>query len=264
MTNHHCVEECLEQLSSTTSNLIVNGFYAKTLTDEKRCPDFEVKRLIEIKDVTKQVVAQLQGKQGEEFKKAKNKIFAELEGECTKGSSENFQCSVVTLFKGSHFHLYKYERYHDLRLVFVPEFKISFFGGDPDNFMFPRYDLDMALLRAYKDGKPLENPHYFSWSQSPVKEGDLTFVTGHPGRINRLSTVAELEFFKNTRTIDSLIYLSEIRGILKQARNQSEKLKIAIPLCSQAMKKYRNFVIKSMERTFTLMPQELFASPTVV
>ena len=227
MTNHHCVEECVEQLSSTSSNLIADGFYAKTLSDEKRCPDFEVQRLIEIKDVTAQVSAKLQGKQGEEFQKAKKQIISELESACTQGSSENFQCLVVTLYKGAQFHLYKYERYHDMRLVFVPEFKISFFGGDPDNFMFPRYDLDMALLRAYKEGKPVQNSHYFSWSKNPVKEGDLTFVTGNPGRTNRLSTVAELEFLRSTRTPDSLIYQSELRGVLTQARTSNEKIKIA-------------------------------------
>jgi hypothetical protein len=122
----------------------------------------------------------------------------------------------VTLYHGGRFDLYKYQRFQDVRLVFAPEFAVAFFGGDPDNFMFPRYDFDISFLRVYDGGKPLKNDHYFKWAPVGAREGDLTFVTGHPGRTSRLLTVSELQFQRDTSLIQALLYNSELRGILTE------------------------------------------------
>ncbi len=222
MTNHHCAHECIEQLSASNQNYIRDGFIARSLAEEKKCPELEVSRLIEIKDVTSGVLAATKGKAGEEFQKARKAKMAQLESDCSQGR-EDVRCDVITLFQGGRYHVYKYERYQDIRLVFAPEFKIAFFGGDPDNFMFPRYDLDMALLRVYKNNEPLKNEHYFSWSKQAAKDQDLTFVTGHPGRTNRLSTLADLAFLREVRIPDTLMYNSEIRGILTEYQNRGEE-----------------------------------------
>jgi len=222
MTNHHCAHECIEQLSSLKANYITDGFYAQTLENEKKCPEMEVSRLVEIQDISKKVLSALKGKTGGEFQKAKKAIFSQIEGECSHGNAEEIRCNVVTLYKGGSYHLYRYERFEDVRLVFAPEFKIAFFGSDPDNFMFPRYDLDLSILRVYKKNQPLENKNYFPWSKDKIKEGDLTFVTGNPGRTNRLSTVSELEFLRGTRIPDSLMYNSEQRGHITEFQYRNE------------------------------------------
>jgi len=222
MTNHHCAHECIEQLSTSTKNFIKDGFYASKLEEEKKCPEIEISRLVEIQDISTKVLTALKGKVGKDFQSAKKAIFAQLEGDCSQGNAEETRCNVVTLYKGGSYHLYKYERFQDVRLVFAPEFKIAFFGGDPDNFMFPRYDLDLSLLRVYKNNKPLENKNYFPWSKEKIKEGDLTFVSGNPGRTNRLSTVSELEFLRSVRIPDSLMYNSEQRGFITEYQKRNE------------------------------------------
>lgn len=222
MTNHHCAHECVEQLSTSSHNFIREGFLARSVAEEKKCPELEISRLIEIQDVTEGVLSSTKGKVGADFQKARKAKMAELESACSQGHSD-LRCDVITLFQGGRYHLYKYERYQDVRLVFVPEFNIAFFGGDPDNFMFPRYDLDMAIVRVYKNNEPLKNEHYFSWSKQALKENDLTFVTGHPGRTNRLSTVADLAFQREVRLPDTLMYNSEVRGFLSEYQDRGEE-----------------------------------------
>lgn len=222
MTNHHCAHECIEQISNPKKNFIKDGFYAPSLAEERACPEIEIDRLLEIKDVTPVLNAATKGKSGEAFNKALKAQMAELESTCSQGLSE-VRCDVVTLFQGGQYHLYKYERYQDVRLVFAPEFKIAFFGGDADNFMFPRYDLDVAFLRVYKNKEPLTNKHYFAWSKKPLAEGDLTFVTGHPGRTNRLATAANLAFRREVRLPDGLMYASEMRGLITEFQRRNEE-----------------------------------------
>lgn len=213
LTNHHCAHSCIEQLSEKGRDYVKSGFYAKKQEEEVRCPEIEVNRLVEIGDVTKEVLGAVRGKEGKAYNEAYKAVTAKLESACAKGD-ENTRCDVVNLYHGGEFNLYRYQRYQDVRLVFAPEMAAAFFGGDPDNFMFPRYDLDMSLLRVYENGRPLENKHYFAWSRQAAKDGDLSFVTGHPGRTSRLYTVAQLAFDRDVSLVSQLTYGSELRGML--------------------------------------------------
>ncbi len=219
MTNHHCAHTCIEQLSTAGKDFVASGFYAKTEEKEVKCPESEVNQLIEITDITSKITAATQGLEGQKFNDAQKSEMSKIEKECS-GDSDRFRCDVVTLYHGGQYHLYKYRRYQDVRLVFAPELAIAFFGGDPDNFMFPRYDYDVSLLRVYKDGKPLQNKDYFKWSTENAKEGDLSFVTGHPGRTSRLNTISQLEFQRDVSMLKRLFQMSELRGILTEFQNR--------------------------------------------
>jgi hypothetical protein len=192
MTNHHCVVECVEQLSTAQQNLEENGFFAKTPADEKKCPDFELDQLVEIRDVTKDVLEAMSGKTGDAANKALNAKRAELEQSC--GSDASVRCDLVSLYHGGIYDLYRYKRYDDVRLVFAPEFSVAQFGGDPDNFNFPRYDFDIGLVRAYEGDKPVSSRDYLRWSANGTKDGDLVFVSGNPGGTLRQLTNAQLAF----------------------------------------------------------------------
>ncbi len=219
MTNHHCAHSCIEQLSKAGRDYIASGFTAAQLTDEVRCPEIEINRLVEITDVTQRVTSATRGLDGQAFNDAQKAVLSTIEKECAAGS-DTTRCDVVTLYHGGQYHLYRYQRYQDVRLVFAPELSMAFFGGDPDNFNFPRYDLDISLLRVYENGKPLVNHDYFKWSKAGAKEGDLTFVTGHPGSTSRLLTLSELEFLRDTQLVKSLLYASELRGTLLEFQNR--------------------------------------------
>ncbi len=196
MTNHHCVVECVEQLSTAQQNLEENGFSAKTPADEKKCPDFELDQLVEIRDVTKDVLEAMSGKTGDAANKALNAKRAELEQSC--GSDASVRCDLVSLYHGGIYDLYRYKRYNDVRLVFAPEFSVAQFGGDPDNFNFPRYDFDIGLVRAYEGDKPVASRDYLRWSANGTKDGDLVFVSGNPGGTFRQLTNAQLAFERDT------------------------------------------------------------------
>ncbi len=212
MTNHHCAHECIEQLSTAQKDFVKSGFYAKTLADEVKCPTIEVNQLVGITDVTERVRAATKGKEGAEFFGALRAAQATIEKECATGP--DVRCDVVELYQGGVYDLYKYRRFQDVRLVFAPEFAIAFFGGDPDNFMFPRYDLDVSFIRVYENGKPAKMKDWFRWSAHGADAGELTFVSGHPGGTDRGLTVAELEFQRNVALPDRLNRLAELRGLL--------------------------------------------------
>lgn len=214
MTNHHCAHACIEQLSQKGQDLIANGFYAPTEQAEKRCPELEVNQLVTITDVTETMRAALAGKSGPAFSEAKKAAQAKLEKACA--TSDRLRCDVVELYHGGRYNLYQYRRYQDVRLVFAPEMATAFFGGDPDNFNFPRYDLDVSFVRIYDNGKPAETAHYFPFSASGAKENELTFVSGHPGRTSRELTVAELLFERGERLPRRLLGLAELRGVLTE------------------------------------------------
>jgi hypothetical protein len=152
MTNHHCVVECVEQLSTAKENLVESGFIAKTDAEERKCPAFELDQLVEIRDVTADVHGATAGKTGDAANKALHAKEAELQQSC--GSDPGVRCDIVSLYHGGIYDLYRYKRYTDVRLVFAPEYAVAQFGGDPDNFNFPRFDFDIGLLRAYEGGKP--------------------------------------------------------------------------------------------------------------
>lgn len=224
MTNHHCAHDCIEQLSRSGKDFVADGFYAKTHADEVKCPEMEINQLTAINDVSSDISKNTQGLDGAKFNDALKAATARLEKECSKGS-EDVRCEVVSLFHGGKYHLYRYKRFQDVRLVFAPEFAIAFFGGDPDNFNFPRYDLDLSFVRVYDKGQPLKADHHFQWSKTAAKEGDLTFVTGHPGRTSRLLTIAQLETQRDLQLIRNITGLSELRGFLTEFQNRGAEQK---------------------------------------
>jgi hypothetical protein len=213
MTNHHCAHSCIEQLSTKEKDFVKSGFYARTQEDEVKCPEIELNQLVQITDVSDKVNAATRGKSGEAYSAAQKAAMSGIEKECAAGD-DKVRCDVVTLYHGGVHSLYRYKRFQDVRLVFAPEFAIAFFGGDPDNFTFPRYDLDVSFIRAYENGKPFHPDHFFKFSDVGAKEGDLTFVSGHPGGTDRDLTVDELLYQRDVALPERLFQLAEFRGAL--------------------------------------------------
>jgi hypothetical protein len=196
MTNHHVGADALQKLSTKEHDLLAEGFHARSREDEKPCVDLELNVLMEIVDVTDQVNAAVKpGTSAADAFAARRAAMSTIEKESLEKTG--LRSDVVTLYQGGRYHLYRFKKYTDVRLVFAPEQDIAFFGGDPDNFEYPRYDLDICFFRAYEDGKPAQIEHFLKWSKAGAKEGELTFVSGHPGRTNRLNTVAHLEFLRD-------------------------------------------------------------------
>ena len=196
MTNHHVGADTLQKISTKDKDFYKDGFLAKTHADEVKSPDLELNVLLTIEDVTDRVQAAVkEGMSDAEATVARRKATAAIESESKKKSG--LRSDVVTLYQGGQYHLYTYKTYTDVRLVMAPEFDIAFFGGDPDNFEYPRYDLDVCFFRAYENDKPVKVEHYLKWSGAGSKEGDLVFVAGHPGKTNRLNTVAHLHYLRD-------------------------------------------------------------------
>ena len=196
MSNHHVGADALQKLGDKDHDYLRNGFQARTLEEEKRCTDLELNVLMSIEDVTARVNAAVKpGLSDEAAFRARRAIMAEIEKESQ--DKTGLRSDVVTLYQGGRYHLYRFKRYTDVRLVFAPEQQIAFFGGDPDNFEYPRYDLDICFFRAYENGQPANLQHYLKWSERGTAENDLVFVSGHPGRTGRLLTVAELEYLRD-------------------------------------------------------------------
>jgi len=223
MTNHHCARGCIEQLSTADKDYIANGFYAKTTADELKCPAMEVNQLTSITDVTERLNTATQGLTGKQYNDTLKAEMSKIEKDCA--TSDQVRCDVVTLYQGGKYNLYKYRRFQDVRLVFAPEHAIAFFGGDPDNFEFPRYDLDVTFVRIYQDGKPAPVEHYFKWSRDGVKEGELTFVSGHPGRTSRGLTVAELEYQRDVLLPKMQVLQAELRGMVTEFQKRGPEQK---------------------------------------
>jgi hypothetical protein len=197
ITNHHVGLDSLQKMSDAAHNYPKDGFYAPTQADEKKCLDVELDVLLSTEDVTARVNAAVPAAAlGEEAAAARRKVFAAIEKESFDATG--LRSEVVTLYLGGAYHLYRYKRYTDVRLVFAPEQQAAFYGGDPDNFEYPRYDLDICLFRVYENGQPLHPAHYLKWSVSGPRDGDLVFVSGNPGRTERLFTVAELAYLRDT------------------------------------------------------------------
>ena len=196
VTNHHVGGQCIHQLSTGGRDYMKSGFYAHSLADEAKCPDLELNQLITIEDVTAQVNAAVKPEMSvADAGQARRGAMSEIEKSCA--NSTGLRCDVVTLYAGGVYNLYEYKKYTDVRLVFAPEFDAAFFGGDPDNFSYPRYDLDVAFFRVYENGKPARMDNHLHWSRAGVKEGDLIFVSGHPGSTDRLKAVSQLEFLRD-------------------------------------------------------------------
>jgi hypothetical protein len=211
MTNHHCMRPCLEQLSTGGRDLLSNAFLAKTPKDELRCPKDEANQLLAIEDVSARVLKAIAGVEGAELQKKLNAEKAAIESACA-GDDPKKRCDVVTLFDGAVFHLYTYKRMQDVRLVFAPEFKMAAFGGDPDNFNFPRFGLDMAFVRIWDGDKPMASPDALQLTKDALKTGDVVYVVGHPGGTERQRTAAQLELQRDVALPWTLLRLAELRG----------------------------------------------------
>src|SRR5438132_13775873 len=196
LTNHHIASDTLQKISSAEKDYVKDGFYAPTRDKEVKAPDLELNVLMSIEDVTARVNSGVRSNMNaSQANAARNAAMNTISEECTK--STGLRCDVITLYQGGQYNLYRYKKYTDVRLVFAPEFEIAFLGGDPDNFEYPRYDLDMALFRVYENDKPVHTDRYLKWSTAGTKDGELVFVSGNPGRTERMDIVAHLEYLRD-------------------------------------------------------------------
>ena len=191
ITNHHVGLDTLQKISSEKNNYVRDGFYAKSQKDEVKATDLELNVLMSIEDVTDRVKAAVKPEMSpDDANKARGNAIAGIEKESR--DKTGLRSDVITLYQGGQYHLYRYKRYDDVRLVFAPEEQIAFYGGDPDNFEYPRYDLDICIFRAYENGQPAKIEHYLKWNTKGPADGELTFVSGNPGRTDRQLAVSEL------------------------------------------------------------------------
>ncbi|MBX3431580.1 MAG: S46 family peptidase [Hyphomonadaceae bacterium] len=208
LTNHHCVISCVTALSTTDRNYVEDGFMARAREEELRCPNMTVDVLMSITDVTANIDTATAGVTAEGFARARDAEFARLTRECTTADTS---CEVVTLYQGGRYGLYRYRRYDDVRLVFAPEHGMAAFGGDADNFNFPRYCLDFSFLRLYDNDAPAVTPAHLDMRFTPVAENDIVLIAGNPGRTSRLRTIAELAFERDVNLPWQIASLSELR-----------------------------------------------------
>ena len=222
LTNYHIVEDIVSELSTPQKDYAKEGFVARTQADELKAPSLELNVLESIEDVTDRVNAAVNpSMSAPEANAARRAAIGGIESESSKATG--LRSDVVTLYQGGQYNLYRYKKYTDVRLVFVPEFQAAFFGGDPDNFNFPRFNIDMALVRVYENDQPVKAQHYFKWSRVGAKDGDLVFVTGHPGTTSRLNTVAHLESLRDVSIPLILRMLEMRRDMLKKYMAQGEE-----------------------------------------
>ena len=221
-TNHHVGAACVQQLSTEGHDYIKAGYYAKTQAEEAKCPNLELNQLVGIEDVTDKVNAGVKPEMSAaDAGQAQRAAMSQVEKDCT--TATGLRCDVVTFYSGQVYNLYKYKKYTDVRLVFAPEFDAAFFGGDPDNFTYPRYDLDITFFRVYENDKPAHLDHYLQWSRTGVKDGDLIFVSGHPGNTGRLLTMAQLELLRDVQYPSVLKILTRRIALLQDYSKQSEE-----------------------------------------
>jgi hypothetical protein len=228
LTNHHCVRDCAQNLSTARVDYVKDGFAAAKREDEKLCPGMQAEILSSITDATDRVTAAGKGKTGQDFVKARDAEIAAVEKEGCAGKEAVNRCQVITLYQGGQYKLYTYRKYSDVRLVFAPEQQMAFFGGDPDNFNFPRYDLDCSFVRLYEDGKPVATPAYLKWRTTAPKENDPVFIAGNPGSTQRLLTGRQLETMRDLTLPDTLLLLAELRGrLIRFGEESPEHARIA-------------------------------------
>ncbi|HKO43518.1 MAG TPA: S46 family peptidase [Pyrinomonadaceae bacterium] len=222
LTNYHIVEDIVGELSSAEKDYAKEGFVARTQAEELKAPHLELNVLMSIEDITDRVNSVVKaGMSAADANAARRAEITKIESEST--AATGLRSDVVTLYQGGQYNLYRYKKYTDVRLVFAPEFQAAFFGGDPDNFNFPRFNIDMALVRVYENDAPVKVENYFKWSKTGAKEGDLVFVTGHPGSTSRLNTVAHLESLRESSIPLLIRMLESRRAMLKQYMTQGEE-----------------------------------------
>ncbi|HEX2869322.1 MAG TPA: S46 family peptidase [Ignavibacteriales bacterium] len=234
MTNNHCARGIRRQVQKEGEDLANTAFIARTLEEERKIPNYSAEQLVYIKDVTKEVQSAISSGKTEKEKIAlRDTKLKELKDEYEKQTS--LKCDVVSYYNGSLFFVQGFRIYNDVRLVFQPEENIAYFGGDPDNFTFPRYNLDCTFLRIYgEDGKPVKSEHFFKWSANGAQPGELVFTVGNPGSTNRLRTVAQLEYlrdiqYRNMAFLADNLYsrLDQLKSVNPQQAAEYEKLRLA-------------------------------------
>lgn len=221
LTNHHCIATCAQDLSSDKTDYLADGFVAADRSKEQKCPGQQAEVVMSITDVSPRVTAAIGTSTGAALTKARDAAIAAIESEnCTRGDA-TIRCQVVTFFGGGQYKLYKYRKYSDVRLVWAPEAAAAAFGGDPDNFNFPRYALDASFLRAYENGRPVATPQHLTWNPRAPQAGEATFVVGNPGRTQRLLTEDQRAFQREVALPMRVALLSEYRGRLISMREES-------------------------------------------
>lgn len=226
LTNHHCIRRCIADNSSAESDLQENGFVAANREAELSCPSDQLSVLVQMDDITKDVEMATTDKTEAEANTARKQLLTRLESACEEAAEKAGQprsCESVNLYNGGQYFIYQYKRYDDIRMVFAPEGGIAHFGGDPDNFNFPRWCVDMSLLRAYENGKPASTPQYLKWRRAGAEEGEAVFISGHPGSTDRLLTVAELRFLRDVTIPIWLLRYSDLRGRYHEFATKGEE-----------------------------------------
>ncbi len=241
MTNNHCARESVVEVQEEGENLNETGFFANTLEEERKVPSLFVDQLVLIKDVTDEVTAATKSIMNDEQKAVTlDSIINVIESR--ESENTGLIISVTPLYYGGKYSLYGYKRYNDVRIVFAPESQLGFFGGDPDNFTFPRYNLDCSFFRVYEDGKPLKTDNYLKWNPEGAEEGDAVFVVGNPGTTNRLESVAQLEFNRDhlyPRVIDLLNGLIDInKDLMEENPAQRDELEVQMLTYTNSLKAY--------------------------
>jgi V8-like Glu-specific endopeptidase len=251
LTNHHCAQTCIAENSTASRDLVANGFVSPDRAGEIRCQGEAISVLMETENVTAAVTKAIAAAPPADAARARNETLTSLESRCEETSKQSgapLRCESVSLYQGGEYWLYKYRRYDDVRLAFAPEHAVAAFGGDPDNFQFPRWCLDMSLLRAYENGKPAATPGHLSFNWSGAREKEPVFVAGHPGTTQRLLTVAQLKTERDLIIPFWLLRFSELRGRIIQYSKSS-------PEAARTAKDY----LDTIENSIKVRRQQLFA-----
>ena len=220
MTNHHCARSCITAASTPDSNYQEIGFVARRREDEKRCPGLYVDQLQSIEDVTARVRGAVTAAEPARQAAQRDSTINALQQAC--GRETGLTCQVVSFYQGGRYSIYRFRRFSDIRLVMAPEEQAAFFGGDPDNFTYPRHDLDVAFYRVYEDGRPLAAAHHLRWTRAGVDEGDLVFLVGNPGSTGRLLTLAQLELLRDHQYPFQLDQLARQIAVYEEAAALSQ------------------------------------------
>ena len=223
MTNHHCARTCISAVSPADTNYQSTGFIAPMREQEKKCPNLYVDQLQSIEDVTTRIQGKVTATNSAQRVEQRDAEIAAIQRECQQAGG--MTCQVIGFYQGGMYSLYKFRRFNDLRLVFAPEENISFFGGDPDNFTYPRYDLDVTLLRVYENNAPFKPDHFLKWSAAGPQENELVFVTGTPGSTGRLLTVSQMEYLRDVTYPAQLAALARQIAVLEKLSAQSPEAK---------------------------------------
>ena len=255
LTNEHVVSSCVEDLSTPERNYVATGFTPASRAEEQACPGMVVEILTDIADVTERVHRAGEGLTGQAFTQARDAEIGRIESEAC-GTDRSRRCQVVNLYRGGRFSLYTYRRHSDVRLAFAPEHRAAAFGGDLDNFSFPRFALDTAFLRIYEDGRPVATPNHFRWNPNPPAEGQPVFLSGSPGATQRLLTQAQLETVEEVVLPLQQLTASELRGRLVQFIAASEENAL---IAGQALSSVENGYKRQIGRMRALIDDDFIA-----